>query len=87
MKQLIYVLKSVWMNRHQIVNNTHLWGIQLAKLGENWRKEVEWWAFINHNVVYILHYLTKLYLTWFTFNFLEMHLLHKQVKAYVGIML
>lgn len=88
MKQLIYVLKSVWMNRHQIANNTHLWGIQLAKLGENWRrKEVERWFFINLNIVYILHYWTKLCLTWFTFNILGMHLLYKQVKAYVDIML
>lgn len=88
MKQLIYVLKSVWMNRHQIANDTHLWGIQLAELWGNWRrKEGEWWSFINLNIVYILHYWTELYLTWFTFNILGMHLLHKQVKAYVDIML
>ena len=39
MKQLIYVLKSVWMNRHQIANDTHLWGIQLAELWGNWRRK------------------------------------------------
>ena len=54
MKQLIYVLKSVWMNRHQIANNTHLWGIQLAKLWENWRRKGRMMVFYKPQ--YCLHF-------------------------------
>lgn len=44
------------MNRHQIANNTHLWGIQLAKLGRKLKEEERGRKMVFYKPQYCLHF-------------------------------